>query len=99
VWKANLILKERAARERQARILTRKHPAVQPADLQGEGAGLLIRNHDHFTPAREMRRDVRALTARNHPKGRFYPAGPTPDLLKRGIVKKEQGVYWERRVE
>ena len=24
-------------------------------------------------PARKMRRDVRALTARNHPEGRFYP--------------------------
>ena len=36
-------------------------------------AGLLIRKHDYFKPARKMRRDVRALTARNHPEGRFYP--------------------------
>jgi len=34
-------------------------------------ASLLIRKHDHITPARQMRRDVRALTARNHPQGRF----------------------------
>ena len=29
---------------------------------RGGGACLLIRKHDHFTPAREMGRDVRALT-------------------------------------
>jgi len=28
-------------------------------------AGSLIRKHDPYTPARKMRRDVRALTARN----------------------------------
>ena len=28
---------------------------------------------DHFTPARKMRRDGRALKAPNHPEGRFYP--------------------------
>ena len=32
-----------------------------------------IRKHDHYTPAREIRRDVRALAARNHPEGRYYP--------------------------
>jgi hypothetical protein len=37
---------------------------------QGGVAVFLIRKHDHFTPARKMRRDVRALTARNHPRGR-----------------------------
>jgi len=41
--------------------------------LLGGKARLLIRKYDHFTPAREMRRDVRALTARNHPEGRYYP--------------------------
>ena len=39
----------------------------------GEKTGLLIRKHEHFTPSRKMRRDVRAVTARNHPEGRFYP--------------------------
>jgi len=39
--------------------------------VRGGGAGLLIRRHGHFTPAREMRRDVRAPTARNHPEGRY----------------------------
>ena len=29
---------------------------------------MLIRKHDHFTPTREIRRHVRALT-RNHPEG------------------------------
>jgi len=44
------------------------------ASLQeGWGAGLLIRKHDHYTPAKKTRRDVRALTARDHPEGRFYP--------------------------
>ena len=37
------------------------------AALLGE-ASLLIRKHDHFTPAREIRPNVRAL-ARNHPIG------------------------------
>ena len=36
-------------------------------------ACLSIRKHDHFTPTREMRRYVRALTARNHPEGRYCP--------------------------
>jgi len=40
---------------------------------KGGKAGLVIRKHDHFTPARKMRRDVRALTARNHSEGRVYP--------------------------
>ena len=39
----------------------------------GGGACLSIRKYDHFTPAREMRRDIKALTARNHPEGRYYP--------------------------
>jgi len=36
--------------------------------LAGRGgmACSMIRKNDHFTPAREMRRDVRALTAHNH---------------------------------
>ena len=33
----------------------------------------LIHNHDHLTPAREVRRDVRALKARNNPEGQYYP--------------------------
>ena len=33
----------------------------------------MTRKHDHFTPARKMRGDVRALTVRNHPEGLFYP--------------------------
>jgi len=36
-------------------------------------AGLLILKHDHFTPARQFRQDVRAPTARNHAEGRSYP--------------------------
>ena len=38
---------------------------------QGKNAGLLSRKHDHFTPARRMRRDVRALTARTQGLDRF----------------------------
>ena len=41
--------------------------------VQEGGAGLLIRKHDHFTPARKMRGDVRALAARYHPEGLLYP--------------------------
>ena len=36
---------------------------------EGGEACLLIRKHDHYTPARKTRRDVRALTSRNRPKG------------------------------
>ena len=40
------------------------------ATAGGEGwfinPGLLIRKHDHFMPARKMRRGVKALTARNY---------------------------------
>ena len=32
----------------------------------GRKAGLLIRTHDHYTPARRRRRDDKALTARNY---------------------------------
>ena len=46
---------------------------VQRVGLRVEGA--LIRKRGHFTPARKMRRDVRALTARNHPEGRWEGAG------------------------
>ena len=35
----------------------------------GGGACLLIGKHYHFTPARGVRRDIKALTARNHPEG------------------------------
>jgi hypothetical protein len=49
----------------------------------GGKAGLSIRKHDQFTPARKMRRDVRALTVRSHPEGCVYledettrPLGP-----------------------
>jgi len=38
----------------------------------GGKAGSLIRKHDHSKPARKMRRDVRALTARNHPEGGYW---------------------------
>jgi len=31
--------------------------------------GSLIRKHDNFTPARKMRRNVRGLTALDHPEG------------------------------
>jgi len=48
------------------------HSAVANCTAGG-GSGLLIRKHDHFTRARKMRRDVRALTARHYPEGRFYP--------------------------
>ena len=39
--------------------------------VRGVKAGSLVRKHDHYTPARKMRRDVRALRARNHPEGQF----------------------------
>ena len=38
-------------------------------------ASLSVRKYDHFTPAREMRRDSRALTAHNTPKGSLHPSG------------------------
>ena len=37
----------------------------------GGGADQLIRKYDHFTPARKMRQDGRALTARNLSKDGF----------------------------
>jgi len=40
---------------------------------EGGKAGSLIRKHVPYTPARRMRRDVRALTSRNHPDWRCYP--------------------------
>ena len=44
--------------------LARRAPSVENDTFEGK-AGLLIRKHDHYTPARKMRRDVRALTATN----------------------------------
>ena len=41
----------------------------------GGKAGSLICKHDHLTPARKMRRDVRALKVRDHHERRFYPTG------------------------
>jgi len=56
-------------------INTRLIPVVEQFGLiQGfwvrGKASLLIRKHDHYTPARELRRDGRAITARNHPERR-----------------------------
>jgi len=42
---------------------------------QGGKAGSSIRKHDHYTPARQTRRDVRATKARDHPGGRFQQDG------------------------
>ena len=44
---------------------------ANPLPKTGGKSGLLICKHDRLTRARKMRRDVRALTARNHPEGRF----------------------------
>ena len=41
------------------------------AALPGGKACLSIRKHNHFTPAREIRRNVRTFTARNRPEGRY----------------------------
>jgi len=51
-------------------------------------AGSLIRKHDHFTPAREMRRDVRALTARDHqtPETGDVQAGGSDKLVRAGAM-------------
>ena len=46
---------------------------MRPFGQGGGGVGSSIRKHDHYTPARKIRRDVRDLTARNHPKERFNP--------------------------
>ena len=46
----------------------------QVLGTRGGKACLLIRKHDHFTPAREIRRDIKALT--NSPYElvtRYYP--------------------------
>ena len=40
------------------------------AEKEGGKDGFSIRKNEHFTPARKMSRDVRALIARNHPEGR-----------------------------
>ena len=37
---------------------------IHPLALQGGKTGLLIRKHDHFTPTREIRQGIRALTER-----------------------------------
>ena len=42
---------------------------------QGGKAGSSIRKHDHYTPTRQTRRDVRATKARDHPGGRFQQDG------------------------
>jgi len=63
-------MKGSAGRKRtDASVAQRRNPGA----WEGGKAGLLIRKHDHFTPARKMRQDVRALTAHNHPEGRYYP--------------------------
>ena len=51
------------------------HNHLAHRNLQTGGkACLLIRKHDHFTPAREIRRHVRAL-ARNHPVASDHQSG------------------------
>ena len=59
-------------------LLLSRYPSQRGEGWRGEqlirrGAGLVIRKHDHCTPARKMRPDGRALTARSHPEGRFNP--------------------------
>jgi hypothetical protein len=49
-------------------------------------ACLSNRRDNHFTPAREMRRDVRALTVRNHPEGRYYP------LKRHALIPRGWGI-------
>ena len=51
-------------------ILWRSYFSTKASKRGGE-AGLLIHKHDHFSPARKMRRDVKALAARPHPEWRF----------------------------
>ena len=66
-WRAKEMLEvERRRRDRPRHV-------AQLWRGKGRKAGSLTRKHDHYTPTRKMRRDVRALTARNHPEGRFYP--------------------------
>ena len=36
---------------------------------RGAKAGLLVRKHDHFTPVRDIRRDIRALDPITASKG------------------------------
>ena len=60
----------RGAEELEQRV---QEVRLHDLHLEGGKAGSFILKHDHFTPARKMRRDVRALTTRNHPEGRFYP--------------------------
>ena len=63
------------------KVLNPDH-SVGCAASKGKKAGLLIRKHDQYTPARKMRRDVRALAARNKPRravlsyGTSRPLGP-----------------------
>ena len=54
----------------------RARKRIYRGESEGGKAGLLIRKHDHFTPAREIRRDVRAL----------QPATAPQDNLHRGHV-------------
>jgi len=66
------------------------------ADQQKGGkACLLIRKHDHYTPARKMKRDVRALTARNNPEERFYPMErlALQDQLKGDLLGDREGCF------
>ena len=70
---------------------------MRPGHTVGK-ACLLIRKHDHFTPAREMRRDVRALTARNHPfrSFRFFEL-PTEADTGTGSVERPCFLHPEGR--
>ena len=50
-------------------LQARGSPGAGPSqDQMGGIAYSLIREHDHFTPTRDIKRHVRAL-ARNHPEG------------------------------
>jgi hypothetical protein len=57
--------------------------AVDWAFLGGE-ACFLIRKHDHFTPVREIRRDIRALEHITAPKGGIILSNTTHLLVRTG---------------
>ena len=77
-------------------------PRTAPADASphracpaasGGKACLSIRKHDHFTPAREIKRHVRAL-GRNHPEGyNLHPCG-RHNREKRRHRCEGEGAWW-----
>ena len=58
----------------------------------GKAGSLICKYHDHHTPTRKMSPDVRALTACDHPRGRFQASTEDSDWSRadQAVLKKHQ---------